>query len=83
MNEQYKEAVDGLIVGFDYMLQESNKQNTQIFNGIITAVNGGSYTIKLNGNEYVIPLYGGLAHNVNEVVKVFIPQGNMNLAFFM
>ena len=83
MNEQYKEAVDGLIGGFDYMLQENNKKSTQIFNGVITAVNGSSYTIKLNGNEYVIPLYGGFIHNVNDVVKVFIPQGNMNLAFFM
>ena len=83
MGEQYKEAVDGLIAGFDYMLQESNKQNTQIFNGIITAISGGSYTIKLNGNEYVIPLYGGLSHSINDVVKVFIPQGNMNLAFFI
>lgn len=83
MGEQYREAVNGLITGFDYMLQENNKQNTQIFNGIITAINNGSYTIKINGNEYVIPLYGNFNHDINEVVKVFIPQGNMNLAFFI
>lgn len=83
MNEQYKEAGDALLSSFEYMLSEGLKSNTQIYNGIIVNEDNGIYTIKINGNNYAIPQYGEFTHVVNQVVKVFVPQGNMNLAFFI
>lgn len=82
-NEQCKEAADSLVSSIGYMIGEANKLNTQIYNGVITAVSGGSYTILINGKTFTIPLYGSFSHSVNDVVKVFVPQGNMNLAFFI
>ena len=83
MNEAYEEAGKALISGISYMMDEAQKINSQIYNGIIVSKSGNSYTIKINGNDYNIPLYGEFTHNVNDVVKVFVPQGNMNLAFFI
>lgn len=82
-NNEYKQAVDNMLQGFNYMLNNSIKSTTQIYNGLIVSVVNNEYTIKINGNNYVIPLYGSFTHSVNEIVKVFIPQGNMNLAFFI
>lgn len=83
MNEQYKEAGDALISSFSYMMNESQKINTQIYNGLITNIADNVYTVQVNGNKYTLPQYGEFTHAVNQVVKVFVPQGNMNLAFFI
>lgn len=82
-NNEYKRAVDSMLQGFEYMVNNSAKNTTQIYNGLIINIIDNSYTVRVNGNDYLIPLYGSFTHNINDVVKVFIPQGNMNLAFFI
>lgn len=79
----YKQAVDEIARGITYMMGENNMSNTQIYNGVITAINNDIYVIKINGKTYNLTQYGNFNHNVNSVVKVFVPQGNMNMAFFI
>lgn len=83
MNNQFKEALQALITSIKYMIEQTFKNTTQIYDGIIVSVNGNKYEVRFNGNTYNIKLYGNNTHQVNDIVKVFIPQGNMNLAFFI
>lgn len=75
----YKEAGDSLLKSFQYMMDENAKGSTLIYNGLLT----GASTVQLNGQEYNIVQYGSFSHSVGDVVKVFVPQGNMNSAFFI
>lgn len=78
-NNLYKETVDEIARSVAYMLQQQSLGNTQIYNGILINFN----SVKVNDKVYSLSQYGGLTHQINDVVKVFIPQGNMNLAFFI
>lgn len=83
-SKEFKEAVEQIIRSINYILEEKNLTNTQIFNGILIQINDNVGTIKINGKEYDnIPQYGNFQHEVRNTVKVFVPQGNMNLAFFI
>lgn len=82
-NQIYNEAVKALANSMQYMISQALKDNTQIYNGVIASVSSGNYTITVNGQNYIIKQYGNIEHAVGDFVKVFIPQGNMNIAFFM
>lgn len=82
-NQIYKEAVESITNSVQYMIAQTTKNMTQIYNGIVVSVNNNNYTISVNGQEYIIKQYGNLIHVAGDVVKVFIPQGNMNIAFFI
>jgi uncharacterized protein (DUF2147 family) len=77
------EIIKQMIEGIQYLIDQSNN-STKIFDGLVTAVNSdGTYKIKLNGKEYDLKKYGANTIVANQVVKVFIPQNNMNIAFIM
>lgn len=82
-NEIFKEAVNQIARSIDYMLDQKDLGNTKIYNGLITALSNNNASIKINGKIFSINQYGTFTHNVNDMVKVFVPQGNMNLAFFI
>lgn len=82
-NERFGEAVDAIAKSVDYMLKQNALGQTKIYIGILTNENNGVYSVRVNGETYTIPQYGNFTHGVNEAVKVFVPQGNMNLAFFI
>lgn len=66
------------------MLASVHKNTTKIYNGIIVSSNNnGTWNIQYNGETHSMPAYGNINPTINTVVKVFIPQGNQNLAFFM
>jgi hypothetical protein len=65
------------------MQEQKELEHTKIYNGIILSLSGKSANIKINGKNYTINQYGNFVHTVNDVVKIFVPQGNMNLAFFI
>ncbi len=81
-NKLYQDAVKAIGTSVQYMIEQS-VQSTQIYNGVITSMFSGAYSITLNGKSYNIPHYGSFTHSVGDVVKVFVPQGNMNMAFFI
>lgn len=82
-NKLFQEAVESLASSMQYMIGEANRQNTQIFEGIIVSISDDTAVIQFNGKTYTLKQYGSFTHFVKETVKVFIPQGNMNLAFFI
>lgn len=82
-DKEFREAVEQIARSFDYMLEQKDNASTKIFNGILIQLNDDLGTVKINGKQYIIPQYGNFQHSVNTTVKVFVPQGNMNLAFFI
>lgn len=82
-NSLYTEAVGSLTKGMNYMIEQALKGITQIYNGFIVSTNGNKYNIRLNGETYALSQYGDFSHSVGETVKVIVPQGNMNMAFFI
>ena len=78
-NNFYKETADQVLRGVEYLLDQNNQKSTQIYSGVITS----DGTILINGRKYNIPQYGTFTHNTNDVVKVFVPQGNMSVAFYI
>ena len=79
----YHDAIKSLLHGIDYMIQNAMTKSTQIYNGLIVSKTGDKAEVKVNGKTFTLPQYGNFAHVVNETVKVFVPQGNMNLAFYI
>ena len=81
--DKYKQAIQELMRSVKYMIDSRMEHTTKIYNGLILSISGNVATIKINGKTYDIPQYGSFSHGANDVVNVFIPQGNMNLAFFI
>lgn len=80
-NEEYQNAVREILRGVQYMIEEATmKSQTQIYNGIYI----GNGEVQLNGKVYTLPQYGNISTPTNgAVVKVFVPNGNMSMAFFI
>lgn len=62
------------------VVKKAMEQNTQIYQCRVTSVNGKRCTIDINGRELEVGYYGSTPEK-NNVYPVFIPQGNMNVAF--
>lgn len=67
------------------MINEAiNSKTTKIYSGIVQSSNtNGTWNILYNGKVHAVKPYGSIVPKVDTVVKVFIPNGNENLAFFM
>lgn len=80
-------ALEELVKGFDYLLTQTlSKRMTQIYNGLIvsSSVSGGKWSVQFNGQIHDLPQYGNVSTvSKGSVVKVFVPNGNINLAFFI
>lgn len=81
MNNE-KMAIIEIIKGIEYLINK-NDRSTKIYTGMIESIDNNTYTVKVNGKNYQLPLYGNNTLSVGSIVKVFIPQNNMNLAFIM
>lgn len=83
MNNEDK-ALDELIKSINYLIQNTFRNTTQIYNGVLLQSLGDNlYSVKMNGQTYQMKYYGQGTHNINDIVKVFVPQGNMALSFFI
>ena len=74
-----KEALQEIIRAVEYLVEQKLQQNTQIFDGILLPTG----QVRINGKDYFIKHYGNFSHESNSVVKVFVPQGNMNISFYI
>lgn len=73
-----------LLDAMDILAQDAIKNTSRIYNGIVTQVaNNGSCSVKINGNLYTNVTYYGLAPKPNLTYRIFVPDGNMNLAFLI
>lgn len=84
MNKTNKDnALNEIIKSIFYMIQNSIKKTTQIYDGIVISNNNdGRWNIKYNGEIHAVKLYGSTLPSVNSIVKVVVPQGNQNLSWF-
>ena len=77
-------VVQEMLKSFQFLLDEVLKQTTKIYDGLITASNtDGTWSVRYNGEVHALKPYGSVSPSVGSVVKVIIPQGNQNIAYFM
>mgnify|MGYP003613175639 CR=1 FL=1 len=69
----------------DYILlfKEAISNTTKIYDGFVIGQNGTNWNVRYNGQVHSIKQYGDNPVKAGKIVKVFIPQGNANLTFFM
>ena len=82
--ENFQQAINSMLQGFQYIVDKAKQENTQIYNGILLSLteDGNIGTVLINGKQYSLPFNGSPPDRSTGVtVKVFVPQGNMNLAF--
>lgn len=77
-------AMEEMIRSIQYMIKNFLKNSTQIYDGIvISAAQNNKWNIQYNGEVHAVKLYGTNSPTTGDKVKVFIPQGNQSVAFFM
>lgn len=80
----YQSAVRELIKSIQYMVKEALSNTTKCYSGIVKSeANGNKWNIQFNGETHAILKYGDIQPKTGMVVKVFVPQNNMSLAFFI
>lgn len=79
-----QDAIDVIIQGISQMIDDFNNKTTKIYEGIIVSqADNGKWNINYNGKTHAVKPYRSVTPSVNLMVKVIIPQGNQNLAFFI
>lgn len=82
--QRQSSAVNKIIQGIYKMLDDYCKNySTMIYSGIVIADNSdGTWNVQYNGEVHAMKPYK-TSPTVGEMVKIFIPNGNQNLSFFM
>lgn len=83
MDEMNQKAVQAMLEGFNLLLKEAINNTTKIYDGFVIGQNGTNWNVRYNGQVHSIKQYGDNQVKVGKIVKVFIPQGNANLTFFI
>lgn len=79
-----QDAINVIIQGISQMINDFNNKTTKIYEGIIVSqADNGKWNISYNGETHAVKPYRSVTPSVNLMVKVIIPQGNQNLAFFI
>lgn len=79
-----QDAINAIIQGISQMIDNFNSKTTKIYEGIIVSqADSGKWNISYNGKTHAVKPYGSVTPSVNLMVKVIVPQGNQNLAFFI
>lgn len=79
MNETAKEIIDSIKIIVDSEI----KKSTNIYSGIVDALNSdGTCIVKMSGKQYKVGYIGG-APTVGSNQKIFVPQNNMAQAFII
>ena len=73
------EILDAIEIIVDKKIKE---QTTQIYPGICKSVNGNSCVMSINGKDNTVQFYGS-APIVGTIYRVFVPYGNMSMAFII
>lgn len=87
MTREQNDAINALLKGIKILIDEYTKNTTKIYTGRVTATTSTGTpwlcNVEVNGKTYNLPVYGGRSIYPPAIVKVFVPQGNMNVAFIM
>lgn len=84
MSSDVQGVIDTMLRSIQYMLDKTLKSTTEIYDALIISNNNdGRWNVQFNGINIPVKPYGSITPTVGSMVKVFIPQGNKNLAFFI
>lgn len=83
-HQDFQATIVEMLKAFKYLLHETlRKQGTKCYEGLVQSQNAdGSWSIFFNNEAHNLKPYGSIIPAVGKIVKVIVPQGNMNLAFF-
>lgn len=84
--ETNQEAIEVMLSGIYSMCQQLLKNTTLVYDGIVVsdiADSSGKWQIKYNGKTHSVKPYGSIIPSKGKMVKVFLPQGNQALSFFI
>lgn len=78
-----QDAIKQLVRGMKYIVHQIvDKSSTQVYDGVVLSeATNGKWNVQYNGKSHAIKPYK-ITPTINTMVKVFVPQGNQNLAFF-
>ena len=82
--KDWQGAISQIVKGISQMIDNKISKTTKIYSGQVLSKNAdGSYNVKYNGQTHAIMPYKMTDSETGIIVKVFVPQGNQNLAFFI
>ena len=84
METFFNKSLNEIVKSINYLINYAiNKKSTKIYSGVIISSNdNGTWNVTYNGETHALKSYGSISPEANMMVKVCIPQGNQNLAFF-
>lgn len=74
---------DEILGAIEVMINKAMEEVTKIQNGTVIAVNGKLCAMTINGRQFNSIQYYGNVPIINKQYRVFIPSGNMNIAFII
>lgn len=84
MENENKKAIEELFKSFSFFIQEALKSVTSNYDGVIVSEGiNGKWNVRFNGETHAISHYGDFEPKIGKMVKVFIPNGNMSIAYFI
>lgn len=83
MTREQNDAINALLKGVKILIDEYTKNTTKIYTGRTKSRTIEGYEVEVNGKTYILQAYGDRSISIPDLVKVFVPQGNMNVAFIM
>lgn len=74
------DAQKELLDAIEIVVNRKMESTAQIYTGVVTEIRGTTCIMQLNGNNRPIKVYGAMPI-VGKMLPVFVPYGNMSLAF--
>ena len=77
------DVANELLDAIEIIVDKKVRENTaQIYPGICKSVSGSSCVMSINGKDNTIQFYGSIP-TVGAIYRVFVPDGNMSMAFII
>ena len=83
MDNLNQEAIDQILKSCQYLIANALKNTTKVYDGFVLSQSGTKWNVMYNNETHAITCYGSTAPTLNTQVKVFVPQGNQALAWFI
>ena len=82
MDNKEKSPEKELIVSIGLMIEKGMESNTNIYTGVVKSVDGKRAVVAVNGQNQNVSIATADVSSGN-VVRVFVPEGNMSAAFII
>ena len=77
------DVANEILDAIEIVINKKIRENTaQIYSGVCKSVNSNSCVMSINGKNNTVQFYGS-APSVDSIYRVFVPNGNMSMAFII